>query len=174
MGMTQEDKEKLDYFQKHALPWQIEHMKFRAIGLQVFIPIQGALLGAWYVSKASAVAWFGLVGCVILYLWDERTQFIIRTIHQWGRDLADKHFFPTDENGNPRDGLHVVFGETLERSRHWIPRRLGDLKSHTFAIRILVVTGIVIWSLILLGILSAPDAAIQALCVHCTKLTFCW
>lgn len=149
--MNDEDKQKLDYFQKHALPWQFEHMKLRAIGIQVFIPIQGVLLGAWSVSGSCFIPWFGLVSCLSLFLWDERTRFIIGRVHQWGRELADCHFFPLNKDSNPTDGVHVVFGETLRQSGSLVPNPRG-LKSHTLAIRILAVAAFVIWLMILLGV----------------------
>jgi hypothetical protein len=150
MPLSGDDKDKLDYFQKHALPWQIEHMKFRAIGLQVFIPIQGVLFGAWHLSNLAFIAWFGIASCLYLFLWDERTRFIIGKVHEWGRQIADKHFFPLDKEGNPTDGVHVVFGGTLKESGRLIPP-LRAWKSHTVAIRILLLTATVIWILILLG-----------------------
>ena len=148
--MNENDKLKLDYFQKHALPWQIEHMKFRAIGLQVFIPIQGILLGAWEVSKSPFIPWFGIASSVCLFLWDERIRFIIGKVHEWGQQLADRHFFPL-KDGKPTDGVHVFFESTLKASGQ-IPPKSGGWKSHTVGIRILLLTALIIWVLILCGV----------------------
>ncbi len=155
MALTVEEKEKLEYFQKHALPWLIEHMKFRAIGLQVYIPIQGVLFGAWHLSKSPMVACFGIAVCICFFLWDERIRFIILRVHEWGKEIADKHFFPLDKEGNPTDGVHVVFCESLKDSGRIPPRSIKDLGSHTIAIRTLLVTTGVMWLSILLGWLSA-------------------
>lgn len=146
--MNDDDRARLDYFQKHALPWQIEHMKFRAIGLQIFIPIQGVLFGAWGVSKSWPIPCFGIACCVCLFLWDQRTRFIIGRVHEWGRQLADRHFFPLDGAGKPTDGVHVVFGASLDKSGRVVPTPIS-CQSHTVAIRILLLTAAIIWILIL-------------------------
>lgn len=150
MTMSEEDKLKLEYFQKHALPFLLEHIKLRAIGIQVFIPIQGVLFGAWHFSQLPFIAWFGIASCIYLFLWDERIRFIASKVHEWGRHLADRHFFTLDKDGNPTDGVHVVFGGTLRDSGRIMPP-FRAWKSHTVAIRFLLLTATVTWILVLLG-----------------------
>jgi hypothetical protein len=140
------EKAHLDYFQKHALPWMIEHLRFRAIGVQIFVPTQGALFFAWHQSQhLAAVALLGLVSCVAMYLWDERVRFALFKVHEAGIRLAEDVLFK-DESFRKTVGVHTIFGGELKESASWKPS-----KSHTFAIRLLLATCGLIWSVILLG-----------------------
>lgn len=142
--MTEEQEARLDYFQKHALPWQMEHIKFRAVGLQIFLAIQVGLLVAWSSLRIWPIAAFALVACLSFWLWDSRNRFIISKVHSWGREIADKFMFPTDGSGQPQDGVHVAFGLTLQASGKVFPR-LSDFKSHTWAVRILLLAAVILW-----------------------------
>ena len=149
--MNDHDRLRLEYFQKHALPWQIEHMKMRSIGLQVFIPTQGVFLGAWGYSKLSLIPWLAIASCLCWFLWDQRIRFVIGRVHEWGRELADRQLFPLDQQGRPTDGVHVAFGDALERSGRLTPPP-SAWQSHTVAIRLLLLTACILWVLVLFGL----------------------
>ena len=157
MKLTDEQKEKLEYFQKHALPWQLEHLKLRATGLQFFIPIQGVLFGAFYLAKSPIIPIFGLATCASLFLWDQRTRFIIGIIHKWGVKFVDSLLFERNPDGKIEDGFHSVLGDSLDKSGVF-----GILQSHTLAIRLLLGTTALIWSLLFMtSCLSCVDQLID-------------
>jgi hypothetical protein len=148
--MLDDEKRRLDYFREHVVPWQMEHIKLRAIGLQFFIPVQGVLFGAWHVSKLWVVAVFGIISCISIFLWDERNRYIIGRVHHWGQQFADKVVEGVGEHG-----VYHTFGALLERSGHF-----RALRSHTVAIRLLLVSTVLLWVLLLTGVASpSPNAA---------------
>lgn len=159
--MNEEQQARLDYFQKHALPWQMEHLKFRAVGLQIFVAIQAGLLVAWSSLRIWPIAVFALAACLSFWLWDSRNRFIINKVHEWGREMADKLVFPTDSSGQPRDGVHVAFGLTLQASGKHVPA-LAGFKSHTWAVRILLLAAVILW----VGLMLFPPPAKSASALH--------
>ena len=140
--MTEEEKQKarLEYFQMHALPWQMNHIKYRVLGLQIFMAAQAALLVA---AKDSAqirpIASFGLASCLAFYLWDSRNRIIIGKIHEYGHEIVDKHLFPiTDHLGNlihddagelKFPGIYKTFGDTLKGSGNMFSGLVGSVKA---------------------------------------------
>lgn len=143
--MTDDEKAKLDYFQKHALPWQIEHIKFRAIGIQIFVAAQAGLFAAWATKPSHIFAIIGILACLSFWFWDSRNRYIINQVHIWGQKLADRHFFECDTNGNPKDGVHVAFAKTLSESG-----KCCITPSHTLAIRVLLLPIAVAWLLFII------------------------
>jgi hypothetical protein len=90
--MSDWQRARLDYFQKHALPPYIEQLKFRRLGLQIFVATEAVLFNAWACGNHSLIAVVGLAACVGVWLWDRRTRDLMDTIHRWGREIADRFF----------------------------------------------------------------------------------
>jgi hypothetical protein len=134
-SMNDWEKARLEYFQKHALPLLTEQLKFRGLGLQIFLASEAVLFNAWAQHKHWLIAIIGLGACLSLFLWDLRTQQIMGTIHEWGQVIADQYFFPL-ANGRPKDGVHVVFGKPP--GKRWWSINWRRTRSHTVALGFMI------------------------------------
>jgi hypothetical protein len=156
--LTPDEKERLEYFEKFVKPHQFEALRYRSIGIQVFWAAQAALFAAWAASHNVALIWFGLAACISFWLFDERNRFFILTVHEWGEQFADKHFFPC-KDGEPLDGVHVRFGRSMKKY---------PFKSHTFAIRLLLVASGLAWLVIGFGQLQSKQSRPSSMPVNST------
>lgn len=142
--MTKDDELRLEYFQKHAIPWQIEHIKFRGLGIQFFMAAQALLFVAWVSKPAPVLSLFGLFICASFWAWDARNRYIIGAVHELGKKLADAPLFGVGESGEPLEGVHLRFARTLQESGMlWSGYKA--IQSHTWAIRFLFWPAVVAW-----------------------------
>jgi hypothetical protein len=80
------------------------------------------------------------VAALSFLLWDERARIVIRRVHEWGREIADKHFFALNAAGDPIDGVHVISGAAIAASG-----KMKQMRSRTVSIRLLIAAAAVTW-----------------------------
>jgi hypothetical protein len=140
--------EKIVYFEKHAIPWLLEHIKMRTTGLQIFTATQGALMLGWSTSRSWPLVLMGLASCLSFFLWDSRNRYVFRNLHQMGEEIVDRHIFGTGADGHAKRGVHHFFVNALASSGRRLPRSAG-LASHTWAIRIMLIVSMLAWFLLI-------------------------
>jgi hypothetical protein len=151
--------ERIAYFEKHAIPWLLEHIKMRSIGLQIFTAIQGALMLGWSTHPSWPLPLLGLASCLSFYLWDSRNRYVFRSLHRMGEEIVDRHVFGAGRDGRALRGVHKFFTDALASSgRSW--PRLADFASHTWAIRIMLIVATLAWLLALFIQSRSPVTAV--------------
>lgn len=141
--LSPDARDRMEYFDKFAKPHLFESLRYRSLGVQIFWAAQAALFAAWAASHNVALIFFGLTACISYWLYDERNRYFMIAIHKMGEEFADKYFFPCDADGRPVDGIHVRIGKSIQRSG-----RFRDLRSHTVAIRFLLISTALAWVII--------------------------
>lgn len=132
------------YFKDNAIPWMVDHLKMRGIGLQVFIAGHGVLLVGWIGSRHWLIPCLGLLTCVSFHLWDLRIRKMLWELLGLGERLVDQPRFGVDptEPQAANDGVY----KTIRAMRN-SPWKKG---SHTLAIQIFLAGVGALW-LVLFG-----------------------
>jgi hypothetical protein len=147
-GNEDEQAQKIEYFQKHVIPWLVGHLSMRSTGLQVFTAIQGGLMIAWGTRPNWSLPLLGLASCLSCLLWDSRNRFIFSQLHKLGEETVDRVVFGVGSDGYANNGIHRMSVDTLSDSGRYNPFRLRTIASHTWAIRIVIVVSTIVWILL--------------------------
>lgn len=157
-----ESQLKREYVERQVIPWMIAHLQMRSTGLQVFVAVQGALLYGFASTKFWGVSVLGLASCLSFALWDARNRDVFRRLHHLAEVAVDRSIFGEGPTGKATEGLHVQALGTLAASGSANPTlgRSGGFGSHTWAIRIMILTSAVIWIVQIVPVLApiARDA----------------
>lgn len=131
------------YVERQIIPWLTGHLQMRNTGLQVFTAVQGALMVAYSSSQFIPIAILGLASALAAILWDSRNRDVFQRLHSMAEQLSDREVFGTEPSGFAIDGLHRQAQGTLSQSGKL---SFGSgLRSHTWAIRIVVSTSALVW-----------------------------
>ena len=148
-------KMRMAYFETHGLPYILHHLQMRNTGLQVFTAVRGALLLAWVTHPHLAIGVLGLSAVLSFWLWDQRNRFIFKTLREFGERLVDREIFGVGEDGKAKDGINKLLEGTITDSGRF------SFFSHTWAIRVLLITSTVIWVALLY------KQVIKVICAFC-------
>jgi hypothetical protein len=142
------------YVERQLLPWLTSHLQMRNTGLQVFTAVQGALMVAYASSKFWPIIALGLASALAAILWDCRNRDVFMRLHSIAERLLDREVFGIAKDGLANDGLHRQALGTIQESGTKNPRLsiASGFASHTWSIRVVVLTCSVVWCSLLISI----------------------
>ena len=160
--------DKLRYFETHLVPYELQHMQMRSVGLQIFTAIQGGLFIGWAKTEHPALILLGFGSAIALVLWEARNRWVFRRIREFGEEYVDRKLFGVGADGEAVAGWHKLLIDEIDRSgKLWPPKNWA---SHSGSIRVLIIVSLVAWAAAFTTLLqteqNAEGAGIMALSLN--------